>query len=133
MSLFCCNCGDGPLNPELDVACPRCFHDLCGGCTGSDNAHMPAQSFAIHSHGNSTCNNTGHAHSQPSALLSPAISYANPVNTAPVYQAPEPVYCWICCICGGSNSCNVDVGCANCNNHWRDDCCSIYQVPPLKK
>lgn len=42
----------------------------------------------------------------------------------------EPFH-WICCICNGANSAAVDVGCANCNNHWRDDCCTVYEMPKI--
>ncbi|KAH7071264.1 kinase-like domain-containing protein [Paraphoma chrysanthemicola] len=36
------------------------------------------------------------------------------------------VYCWICCDCGASNSCEYDAGCSYCCNHWRQSCCTVY-------
>jgi hypothetical protein len=36
------------------------------------------------------------------------------------------LYRWICCNCGGDNSCSHDAGCHNCSNHWRQGCCTVY-------
>lgn len=38
------------------------------------------------------------------------------------------IYRWICCNCGGDNNCSIDAGCRECNNHWRQACCVVYEA-----
>ncbi|KAH7361137.1 hypothetical protein BKA66DRAFT_471396 [Pyrenochaeta sp. MPI-SDFR-AT-0127] len=41
--VYCCNCGDGPLNTAVDIGCPECQHVLCDHCIPcSNNSSTPA-------------------------------------------------------------------------------------------
>ena len=30
---YCCECGDGPKNPQVEIICVNCGHRLCRTCT----------------------------------------------------------------------------------------------------
>ncbi|KAF1941392.1 hypothetical protein EJ02DRAFT_466602 [Clathrospora elynae] len=79
------------------------------------NTSTPAQNITIHTPAYSIT-----APSYTSLLVS---------GGAPFSQGPPeraPVYRWQCCTCGGDNSVNIDKGCATCCNHWRNECCHVY-------
>lgn len=58
---------------------------------------------------------------QDSFAKYPEVSYYMP-NSSP----EGPNYRWQCCMCHCMNSYAADVGCADCNNHWKCAACEIY-------
>jgi hypothetical protein len=146
---YCCSCGDGPHSTIYNSACPYCNHTQCSSCTtDSHDTHQafaqehvhphayptnsslfsPAQSAATNPTSFSAYNNTpsslAHSPHAPSYIAIPA------TGGAPYSQRPEhrPVWRWLCCACGGSNSVKTDAGCANCCNHWKRGCCQVYDA-----
>ncbi|KAF1849173.1 uncharacterized protein K460DRAFT_365083 [Cucurbitaria berberidis CBS 394.84] len=98
-TVFCYNCGNGPLNAAINAACPSCQH------IGSNHAYTAG--IGATSSNEYTSAGSGSFTERPER---------------------EPVYRWVCCFCHSSNSYNVDVGCPRCNNHWRQGCCQVFDA-----
>ncbi|XP_014559641.1 hypothetical protein COCVIDRAFT_91473 [Bipolaris victoriae FI3] len=122
-SWYCCQCGDG-ANTSLMPSCPiyGCGHRRCGCCESVYN--------------NYSNNNINYAHSsshQHAAPLPRGSSFSNASSLhytqCPTERPERPkIWRWICCRCGGDNSCKTDEGCATCCNHWRDSKCTLYDA-----
>jgi hypothetical protein len=136
---YCCQCGDGPLNTEYVTACPRCYHDRCGGCNTDSHdyyADNHAHNTASRHNNDYLSTTTQESTRAPNPIYAHSHTHAHADSTtnfpasgiAPFSERPErqPVWCWQCCACGGSNYVKTDAGCANCCNHWKGKCCQVY-------
>jgi hypothetical protein len=119
--MFPGQCGDGPHYASNVSVCTnwRCEHSRCTCCvTRSENHSYTTLSStglqrtaSLHDHSH------GHGH-----IPAGTQSHENPVDGG------SGIFRWVCCVCRGDNSCKFDVGCNNCNNHWRQGCCYVYEV-----
>ena len=136
--VFCCQCGDGPHNIAVAVACTGCGHRLCVSCRPTTEywahgnvAALPTQQLTSYAsgysiHDTNSCN--GHSHQTAPTSNASFSEDSNSLYSAP-YQHPQypPNLCWLCCKCGSANSVKIDQGCANCCNHWQGSCCVVYE------
>ncbi|KAF2846127.1 hypothetical protein T440DRAFT_248357 [Plenodomus tracheiphilus IPT5] len=136
-SWYCCQ-HNGPLNYYGVVACPQCYNRRSTCCPVVDSAYPTWPSLSTHTANNNTSSLV--ADSNDTTNISPiqfilasgfnTASHVNNTRSSNVSHSSRPAkpnWRWICCDCGGNNSCSLDEGCAMCQ-HWRCGACEMFDA-----